>query len=591
MRRIQLPDGRIIEVEDAFASLSRAEQDAFIRHVMSQPAKPQPQQIKPVPPSMGTRFDAAGSGTFLGHQDEAAGLAAALGENLANIGRTFAMPFTGMSTEGMQQTNFGDTYKGVRDAARERMATYTQAAPGESMGYEMLGGLLTGGAGVAKTGALKGGQAVKNALGLGVAQGGTYGAGVSEEETLGGVLRDAVAPGLLGGAVGVGTPAAFRFLGRVGDTLIPDAAQQKAVDVIQRAAGRLSTGKASANRGLHATESTLRDIPFIGSPIDRQIVRERMGFQRKLMQMAGFDADDIPRGLIDDASINNASRKFSQRYTEKLGNKKVNLADKAFVDDIGSITSEINSAFEILPKEQKAYGELLRHFIEQAKKQPISGKSYKAMRSRLGKQAANNQDPTTAYVYKRMQTALDDAFKRKVPGGTSAIDKQYARYMQVRDTYIKSGAAETSEGLIPLPGLSSRSKDKGAGLADEKWRELINSASSVLTDKVANSATAQRDAIVKALRGAGGLMGLGILGAGTGAATGQDLRSTGLGLLGGLVGGRALSQQLAKGRGLGLLRAPQSIAKAAHVPLMAAGNRPTGLLANPLIYPHLIYEN
>ena len=139
-----------------------------------------------------------GQGLSFGFSDEIAGGAGAL----INSGMNLFGKGTGES--------FGDAYRGIRDAARYNQDAFATRNPKTALAAEIGGGLLTGGAGAARVGALKGTQSLARLGGLGAAQGAAYGVGASEADSALGVAGDAAVGGLLGGVGGVLLPAAGR---------------------------------------------------------------------------------------------------------------------------------------------------------------------------------------------------------------------------------------------------------------------------------------------------------------------------------------------------------------------------------------------
>lgn len=146
----------------------------------------------------GTIADSLGQGLSFGFSDELAGV-------LGGIIGTF--------DDDLEGTTFGERYRGVRDAARGNAAEFAERNPGTALAAELGGGLLTGGAGLARAGV---GRAVNTAprlAGAGAAVGGVAGAGYSEADSPGELTGDTLAGAAIGGVGGVLLPPVASAIG------------------------------------------------------------------------------------------------------------------------------------------------------------------------------------------------------------------------------------------------------------------------------------------------------------------------------------------------------------------------------------------
>ena len=440
----------------------------------------------------GTVADALGQGVFFGFGDELAGAAGASVNSLMNLfGRG-----TGDS--------FGEAYRGIRDAARANESAFAERNPGVALGAEIGGGLLTGGVGAARAGAF---QAAKNAptffgrvapaIQTGAVQGGLFGAGVAE-----GDVQDTAIGALQGAALGATTAPVIPAVAQG----IKGAAQRifrtnttdsfaKAVKLLKDKVGikTLTTGQATGSESIRASESTLSQ-GLLGGSTARRLDKNRRDLQRKLMEMAGFDPDvqDFKDGLITQDAIEGAAKRFSRRYNELLGDSNLDMGTEEFVDALEAVQSTHS---RLLPFEQKKQiGEIVDQVFDLVTEAPITAKRANQLRSGMGelerKSAANE---TFAQLYRELKHAFDDELARQLGTGTAKrqLDREYNRFVKIRDTFESLGGIRASRGEMPLTSLLRRAAKRGKG-TDKDFRELVRAGNVVLGDPIPDSATASR---------------------------------------------------------------------------------------------------
>lgn len=178
--------------------------------------QPATQKAEPQESLKRTAFDQGMQGATFGFADEISD----------RLGAAIAVPFTGQS--------YDDLYQEARNLTKERQARQFEQNPVTSIGANILGGLVTGGAGATtKAGSatgnfLRSGNTAarigKGAL-AGAASGAAYGAGTSEDgERLDGAEQGAI----LGGITGAAIPAIGAAVSKANTrTVIPNADQIK----------------------------------------------------------------------------------------------------------------------------------------------------------------------------------------------------------------------------------------------------------------------------------------------------------------------------------------------------------------------------
>jgi len=140
----------------------------------------------------------------------------------AESGRAFAQGVTfgfADEIEGAFDAMTSDaSYEDARDALRAANKFYAEENPWKANLAEMAGGLVTGGAGLARTAAKQGVKAGVKALAKegatrGAIEGGIYGVGASDADNVGDMLGDAVVDATIGTVVGGALPASVAGYG------------------------------------------------------------------------------------------------------------------------------------------------------------------------------------------------------------------------------------------------------------------------------------------------------------------------------------------------------------------------------------------
>lgn len=496
--------GQKIKVGDEFLQMTPEQQNAAVEEISKslQPqAAPAPDPraatAPMAPPAQAGTMPTPDGVTGRGLASSALqGLSFGFGDELAGaLGAVPAALTTG--------TSIPEAYRGIRDIAREERKEFEGANPNVALASEVGGGLLGG------TGLIKAGMAIPKTIGGAVKQagllGGVYGAGTSEQETVPELLGDVAKGAVLGGVTGGALPAIGKGLSTLGEKVVQPATSKvyrAAVDKLQDAGISLTTGQKTGSDRVKAVEGSLGST-LLGGEIGKTMNKGREQFQKKLMGMAGFTKDDVTEGLVTAESLSNAGDNLSKQYTKALAGKTVNLADDAFIDSLANISQKHS---ELLPVDQKkAVGDIVDSLLDKATQGPITGQKYQSLRSDLGRLERKTQGPV-GDLYGDLKRALDDQFTNAVDNVTAqtkkGLDKQYAQYKQLDTLYNRTGGQEVSSGVLPLASLNRLAK-KSPG--SKEWKELVNSASQVLSSKTPDSKTASH-LLNMALAGGGGAL-------------------------------------------------------------------------------------
>ena len=437
----------------------------------------------------GSFLDALGSGLTLGNSDEIGGLIAGGGQGLANL--------LGI---GDGQT-IGEAYTERRDEKRADQAGFAERNPATSVGLEIAGGLATPGLGVAGQ-AAKGALSLGRAVGTGAAAGAAAGFGASEEEELGGLARDTLIGGALGGgtagalsgAGGLISQGAQRFVGGPGvaKTGAKPNKYQKHVKVLDDAEIVISSGQRSGNKAQIASETTASET-LLGSGLADTFDEQGTKVRSKLMSMAGFAENDVGDGIIDRATIQNAKDRFADRYGEAFQGKSVDLS-KSFPEMLKDISSEHTA---LLPFEQKRrLAGVIEDFGALIEEEPITGEVYQRLRSRLGRleRSTKASDGVISDLYADLKVGLDDAFAEAagLEAGTAekAIDRDY-RNFKVLEKASQSAGADVAGGEPTIRSIANKARNPTKGGTTD-FRDLADAAQNITTDRTPNSGTASR---------------------------------------------------------------------------------------------------
>jgi hypothetical protein len=404
---------------------------------------------------------------------------------------------------------------------------YAKEHPAWNLASELLGGLATGGLGVAKVAGAKalgaGGKALVNAgIGAGGSAGHLFGEGEGSFEERGKNVTDNLA------TVGVGAalPAALSGVGKLGSKAVqrmnrPEV-QRLREKGVQPTVGQTIGG--SANR----LEEAAQAVPFLGVRKARERAQGewRKSFFDDALEPLGKKVDDADpqqmliqaEGAIDEAY--DAARALMPKgmtvdngLRESLATVKSKVADGGIALN-GDELRDFNRVWKNLQPLFANKGK-----VSQAELQKID----KALSNQAGK---SNNSKEMKEAIGELRAAFTDAVGKHNPAYKEAYDKAQRSFMGL--SRLRDAASKDAEGVF-TPGqavTATRKQDKSAskGTTGEGYLQReAQDGRRVLGDKVRDSGTAEN------LLGSGGLLA-GAINPATTAAT-----------IASIVGGRALS--------------------------------------------------
>ncbi len=453
----------------------------------------------------GSIVDSLGQGVTFGWADELTGAAGATVNSAMNL--------FGKGTG----ESWGDAYEGIRDAARYNEEAFRTRNPKTALAAEMTGALLTGGAGAARAGVMKGANTLRKTAAVGAAEGAAYGAGASAATGALDIAKDTATGAGIGAATGLIIPAVANKVGstlrRSGESLQPgqtiEATAQATGNTTSRYANdvqrlrnadvQLTTGQQTGSQSVKAFETTV-DKTLVGGALNKTFDRQRQQFQTQLMRMAGFPDEVAQTGLITDDALEAAGRHLSKKYSAALQGKAITLGDD-FLDVLGSMEQK-HSRLTTL-EQRRDVRVVIDDFLNEVTSGPVSGERYQELRGFVGGLERKNQrnNPKIADLYRDLKLALDDAFVRASGSSNRDLNIQYAQFKQLEKAYRSGGGTQVAQGVLPLASMNRVAKQSPGS---REWRQFINAASAVLGDATPNSGTASRLANI-AVAGTGGI--------------------------------------------------------------------------------------
>lgn len=475
MRQAQLVDGTILEFPDETP-------DDVIDQVVRQHLAPK----KDIGHVEGLAAHGA-SGMALGFGDELGGLAAAAASYLDP--RSEANALSGMS--------FGDRYSAFRDTARDRMGAYKSAHPALATTAEIGGGIMSPAAlkAAGLLSRLKGADLVRRSTQVGGLLGGASGAGYSTADNPVGLLGDTALGAGIGAAAGYALPTIGNKLAQAKQSALSGTstdAYKNAVQILEKNGIPLTTGQKTGTNWVKTAETTLDQVPVGGKPLQEVRETARRTLQRRLFDMVA-GPDKVDHDMLTREALDDLSDTLSGQYRRALGNRSIDIADDAFIDDLANIEAK-HSGF-VDSKTGTKIKQVIDQFLDKASEGPTkTGEWYQAQRSIFRERSEGTSK--MAGLYKDLKTALDDAFARSVGSDVKGnLDARYGQYKQLQSLFDRvAGGAEGAEGFIP-PGQLARLAEKNAGTRE--WKELVRAAAAVLPDRLGNSGTAQRTALLE----------------------------------------------------------------------------------------------
>lgn len=307
------------------------------------------------------------------------------------------------------------------------------------------------------------------------------------------------------------TPAAPQATSGAGQATTKASKFQRQVQILDDAGiGQyLTPGQRTGNTSLIAEETTAAPTA-LGGKIQANYEAQAQATRSRLMEMAGFEPEDIAEGLIDPDTVANAGARFSQRYAQAFEGVEVKFDTDAFEKVIDDVAERHVRRITLgqKPEVNRAVDDL-RGLADQ---DLITGADYQDMRSLLGARERNylQRDPGISDMYRDMKGALDDAFAASTTKENAAlkrqIDWEYRNY-KVLQKASEGGGADVAAGEPTIRNIANKARNRKTG-GTKEFRELADAAQAITVDRVANSGTPTRLELIKGLKARANMLGI-----------------------------------------------------------------------------------
>lgn len=348
---------------------------------------------------------------------------------------------------------YSDLLKEARGESQQRMQRQFQDNPITSIGANIGGALLTGGAAATtKTGATTGnflrtggiGARIGKGVLAGAASGGLYGAGASQE---GKRLEGAAQGALLGGAVGGAIPAinfAYRGVKNVATPMVDDGLREVG-KLAQKYNIPLSLDQVSKSRALKNVQKISQEVPLSGQASFRD--KQMKAFNRALFKTVGVNADSFTP-----ASMDAAFKKVGGEFDNLTKGKQFNIG-RNFIDDLAVTADDVASAYgnDAASIFQREATKVINDF---GAGDTISGNLISRQRARINGLARKASDPNIKGALLDLENVIVDGITGGDASAQSALSAAKQRYKNL--IVLEPIANKAKGGMISPSLLNSR---------------------------------------------------------------------------------------------------------------------------------------
>lgn len=395
----------------------------------------------------------------------------------------------------------GAEYEKLRNQLRNQQASFKEDYPKTALATELAGGLALP-AGMV----LKAGKAVPSmyktiatGAGLGGAQG--YGSNTSEESAASDVLLGAG----LGGGISGG-------LGLAGRAISPEL--QKGAREIMREGIPLTLGNALGG-GVQAAEQMAESLPFVTGPLIKGA--RQKGFEQlnkavlnRALAPLGKDLK-VPDNLGNREGLQFVRDAISSEYNRIYPNVKLEL-NKTLDRQLQSLENRYSKG-KLADDQLNQFKSRIEDLKSQLAKGQISGPRVKAIREDLADDVvrykqARGAEATLGDAFEDLNNSIGMSLQNQNKGFRKEIrkaDEAYANFVRAQTATARSSGQDgvySPAQLAQAVRSSDVSKRKGKTATGEAlMSDLANRATDVLGNKVPDSGTAGRGAMLAALTG------------------------------------------------------------------------------------------
>jgi hypothetical protein len=352
---------------------------------------------------------------------------------------------------------YGDMLKEARETTKARQDEQLQEMPVTAIGANVVGGLLTGGAGATT----KAGAAISNSLrngniaarvakgaAVGATSGAAYGAGTAQDgQRLEGAASGAVAGGVIGGAapavIAAGRGVKNAVIPKIGDELKPLAKRARDFGIPLRA------DQVAPTRIRKTVQKISQELPLSGA--DGFEDTQRKAFTKAVAKTIGQDAEDLGPGTV---------KKFlsaaKQKFDSVLDGETISFSrgDLKVLDDIA-----INADESIDPGLSLIVRKNIDKLQASLSTGDIDGQKLASIRSELLKKATRAQGGAKQFLGDVVEF-IDDNIERSVHPKKAETLKTARREWRNFKTIQPLLKKSTSGGINPTELLNKVTSSK-----------------------------------------------------------------------------------------------------------------------------------
>lgn len=394
----------------------------------------------------------------------------------------------------------GAEYEALRNQLRSQQESFKQDYPKTALGAELAGGLvLPAGAIGAGAKAPSMFRTVATGMGLGGVQG--YGASNTPEEA-----GNAATIGALTGGAGAGV------VGAVGRAISPTL-QRGARELMQEGVP-LTAGNALGG-GVQAAEQMAESLPFVTGPLIKGA--RQKGFEalnkvvlNRALKPLGNNLK-VPDGLDNREGLMYVKNAISSEYNRIY--PQVNLSMNATLEKQLNALENRYAKGKLADQQLAQFKSRIDDLRSQLSKGAVSGPRVKAIREDLSDDVirykqARGAEATLGDAFEDLNNSIGMSLQNQNKGFRQDIrkaDEAYANFVRAQTATARSSGQQGTYGPAQLAMAvrgSDVSKRKGRTATGEAlMSDLANRATDVLGNKVPDSGTAGRGAMLAALTG------------------------------------------------------------------------------------------
>lgn len=377
-------------------------------------------------------------------------------------------------------------YKRIRDEIRQHGIEYAKRNPKTALALEVIGGIATGGTGVAKVA----GKGLLRNMGVGAGQSALYGAGQAKE------VKDVGSNVAQYGVTGALTAGAFNRLGALGGGGINKDAKKlldQGVEITPAQAyggkfkqwedntsGFLWGGSEAQERALNSWNKVVANKVL--APLGKK-VPDNANTLPKINQYVADLVEDSYKTAYKGATLKNTSN-LRANLNNVIVESKQGFNNSAVIDDVEKAVKQINKMIG-----DKGINESSIKVLQKNLKKKFGGATYNPQ---------NTVQSEASDYYKKLFDTINDEIAMQNPVNAQKLKTLDKAYGDIKALFTASGA-DNSTVFTPkqLANASNKGINRASTIKNKATRtkdltQMADLADDVLTNKVPQSGTTPR---------------------------------------------------------------------------------------------------